>query len=113
MSAMYFLFCGRFLIFFKLFFSLPESMVKESKFRVLGGGCLLLKSLMVTIFFVNVTGLVPYVIRVSSHMVFSMCFGLSFWFGLVLSRLVFGKLHTSMSKLVFAGLPLGGGLVLC
>lgn len=98
---------------FRFIVILPYSMVKESKLRILSGSNLGLGSLFVTIFFINVTGLVPYVIRVSSHIVFSLCFGLRFWLRLVLSSLVTGKLYTSMSKLVFAGLSLVGGLVLC
>lgn len=113
MGISYFVYEGRAVTLFKIFVSLPGSMVKESKLRVLGGRSLGLKSLFITIFFVNITGLVPYVIRVRSHIVFSLCFGLRFWFSLVLSRLVAGKLHTSISKLVFAGLPLVGGLILC
>lgn len=113
MGLIFFLYSGRAVVLFGLFVSLPGFMVGESKLRVLGGGHLWLKSLFVTIFFVNMTGLVPYVISVRSHIVFSLCFGLSFWLSLVLSRLVAGKLHTSMSKLVFAGLPLVGGIVLC
>lgn len=92
---------------------LVEDIFKGSKISVIRGGNLLLSSLFFILFLCNVTGLIPFVIRVSSHLVFRMCFGLRFWLTLVLSSLVIGKLYTSISKLVFAGLPVVGGIVLC
>lgn len=113
MGFLYFSYRGRAFILFRLLVSLPGSIARDSKLRVLSGRSLMLKSLFVTILLINITGLVPYVISVSSHIVFRLCFGFRFWLSLVLSSLVAGKLHTSISKLVFAGLPLAGGLVLC
>lgn len=54
---------------------LAHFMVAESKLIVVGGSNMVLSSLFVLMFFCNVTGLVPYVVSVSSHLVFRLCFG--------------------------------------
>nr|YP_003208295.1 ATP synthase F0 subunit 6 [Lucinella divaricata]ABJ91108.1 ATP synthase F0 subunit 6 [Lucinella divaricata] len=104
---------GRVSTFMGIFWQLVFSGVSGSKVSVMGGGGLALSSLFMMLLFCNVSGLVPFVASSSSHLVFSLSFGSSFWLGLVLSSLVMGKLYTSMSKLVFAGLPVLGGMVLC
>lgn len=88
-------------------------MVARSKLVVLRGSHVLLVSLFIFLLFCNWVGLLPFVMGVRSHLVFRMSFGLSFWLRLVFSSLVVGRVYTSMSKLVFAGLPVVGGIVFC
>lgn len=104
---------GRLEAVFGRLVSLPLGMVKESKMGILGGSHLIIPCLFITLLGVNVVGLLPYSFRVRSHLVFRINFGLSFWLGLIMSRLVLGKLHTSMAKLVFSGIAVVGGMLLC
>lgn len=104
---------GRVSAFVSSFFGLVCRMVEGSKMSVIGRGRLMLRSLFLLLLLCNIRGLIPFVARSSSHLVFRLSFGFSFWLGLVLSSLVMGKLYTSISKLVFAGLPVVGGMILC
>nr|YP_010688217.1 ATP synthase F0 subunit 6 [Pillucina pisidium (Dunker, 1860)]WBR65411.1 ATP synthase F0 subunit 6 [Pillucina pisidium (Dunker, 1860)] len=112
-SLIYFCEMGRVSIIMKFSSELVYSVVSSSKLSIMGGGGLMINSLFTFLLFCNVSGLLPFVASSSSHLIFSVSFGFSMWFGLVMSSLVMGKLYTSMSKLVFAGLPVVGGMILC
>ncbi|MEW8611479.1 MAG: F0F1 ATP synthase subunit A [Candidatus Thiodiazotropha sp.] len=91
----------------------PLKIVRGSKLGLLGGSCLLLRSLFVSMLVSNLVGLFPYTISIRSHLVFSMRFAFPFWSSLIMSRVVFGRVFTSMAKLVMGGLPLLAGGILC
>lgn len=94
-------------------FEVPISMVRLSKLGIFGGSYLIMSRLFVGVLFVNVVGTIPYVLRMSSHFVYRLRFAFPFWFGLVSSRLALGGLRKCMAGLVFSGLPVAGGWVLC
>ncbi|MES9964013.1 MAG: F0F1 ATP synthase subunit A [Candidatus Sedimenticola sp. 20ELBAFRAG] len=87
--------------------------VRGAKIRAIGGSYLVVTSLFLLILFINLVGLLPYTFRVRSHIVFVLTFGFSFWFGLVSSRIVFGHVLTPMANLVFIGVGVLGGAILC
>lgn len=89
--------------------SVPLRIVYSSKIGIFGGSHLVLCTLFLTIFSINLIGRVPYSLRVRSHLVFRLSFGVPFWLGLVLSSLVFGKVRKSMAGLVFSGVPIAAG----
>lgn len=70
------------------FLAVSLTMVRKSTLGALGGSHLLLGRLFLVILMCNVTGIVPYTLRVRSHLVYSVRFALPFWLGLVLSRVV-------------------------
>ena len=69
---------GRAFVLFQSFLGLVQDMVDRSKLIALRGSRVLFGSLFLMMFFCNVVGLLPFVVRVSSHLVFRMCFGLRF-----------------------------------
>lgn len=87
--------------------------VRRSKLGMFGGFGLLLCTLFIIILFANVLGTLPYVLSMRSHFVFRSVFAFCFWFGLVFSSLVYGGVLRCMAGLVFSGLPVFGGWVLC
>lgn len=46
----------------------------------------LLAALFIFIIIINLIGLIPYIFRVSSHLVFSLAFGIPIWFRIIISR---------------------------
>lgn len=93
--------------------SIPFRIVNRSKIGIFGRSHLVLCTLFFTIFGINLIGRIPYSLRVRSHLVFRLSFGVPFWLGLVLSSLVFGKIWKSMAGLVFSGVPVVAGWFLC
>ena len=86
--------------------------VRSSKIGILRGSHLLLRSLFIFILIRNLTGVFPYAVSVRSHLVYRFSFAFPFWLGLVMSRVVIGRIFTSVAKLVLRGLPLlAGGLL--
>lgn len=61
-----------------IFWQLVFRVVRGSKVSVIGGGGLALSSLFIILLFCNVRGLVPFVARSRSHLVFSLSFGFRF-----------------------------------
>jgi len=53
--------------------------------RNLKGFDRILTSLFIFIIIINLAGLIPYIFRVSSHLVFRLAFGLPIWFSLIIS----------------------------
>lgn len=59
-------------------FIVPLKMVCGSKFGILGGAQLLLRRLFAFVLTSNVVGLLPYLLRIRSHLVFSIRFAFPF-----------------------------------
>lgn len=104
---------SRFWVMGLFLISIGAGMVSRSKISVFGGSQIRVVSLFVLILLVNFSGLLPYVFRVSSHLVFRVGFGFTFWLSLVMSSTVLGELMMSMAGLVFSGVILMGGMMLC
>lgn len=62
------------------------SLISRTKGRNLGGFSLIVSRLFCIIIIFNVVGLLPYVFRVTSHLVFSFVFAAPLWAGLLLRR---------------------------
>lgn len=64
----------------------------------------ILNSLFIFIIIINLFGLVPYIFRVSSHLVFSLAFGLSIWIRLIISG-IFIFFSTFLAIFLPSGAP--------
>lgn len=104
---------GRLEAVFDVLVGMPLGIVRRSKLKVFGGSYLMIVCLFIILIGVDIVGLLPYSFSVRSHLVFRISFGLSFWVRLVLSRLVLGRLRTSIAKLIFCGVVVVGGVFLC
>lgn len=51
----------------------------------LGGLTLILSPTLYTLIVINLTGIIPYIIRLSSHLLFTVTFGIPLWLALILS----------------------------
>lgn len=69
---------GRVSAFVNSFFGLVCRIVEGSKMSIIGGGRLMLRSLFLLLLLCNIRGLIPFVARSSSHLVFRLSFGFSF-----------------------------------
>lgn len=92
---------------------IPILMVRRSKLMFLGGSALMMSSLFITLFAVNVVGGIPYALSMSSHLVFRVGFAVPFWLGLLLSGVISGGLAGFLSGLVFKSTPVFGGWAFC
>nr|YP_009131232.1 ATP synthase F0 subunit 6 [Cryptochiton stelleri]AIA77081.1 ATP synthase F0 subunit 6 [Cryptochiton stelleri] len=89
----------------------PKNFMSSQVMRTLGkriGGFMnMVISIFLLLVFVNLLGLSPYVFSLSSHLSFAFCFGLPFWFSLILS----GSFH-NVSEVISHLLPSGAPSVL-
>ena len=85
--------------------TLAVSMVKRSGRRVIQGVGWLLTSLFLILVAINLAGLVPWVMRISSHLVFTVAIALPLWLARVLASS--GTPIKKIARLVGSGLPLG------
>nr|QVV23843.1 ATP synthase subunit 6 [Hyalomma aegyptium] len=67
--------------------------------------CLILTSLFLFIFFMNLMGLMPYIFTATSHLVITMFLAFPFWISLILYSFI-NKFNKSMSHLVPLGSPM-------
>nr|QIZ12597.1 ATP synthase F0 subunit 6 [Hemiarthrum setulosum] len=91
--------------------SFVESFMYEQVSRTLGkrisGFSNIVVSIFIFLMLVNLLGLFPYVFSLSSHLSFAFCFGLPFWFSLILSGSIF-----NLSEVVSHFLPSGAPSIL-
>lgn len=83
--------------------SLPVSLIYDQRIRTsrshLKGFPSLLVSLFVLIIIVNFGGILPYVFRTSSHLLFTLVLGLPLWLGLILSGIFYSASRVAASLL--------------
>lgn len=63
--------------------------VRRTIGKRISGFRIMVVSIFIGLILVNLLGLLPYVFRLRSHLSFAFCFGLPFWFSLILSGLFF------------------------
>ena len=89
-------------------FSLPLSIMYEQRLRTfrvhLKGFPSLLVSLFIILILINFSGILPYVFRFSSHLLFTLVLGLPLWLGLILSG-VFYSFRRVLASLLPSGAP--------
>lgn len=90
------------------FVSIPLRVIYEQSLRTfsvhLKGFPSLLVSLFILLVFTNFRGILPYVFRLSSHLLFTLVLGLPLWLGLILSG-VFYSLRRVLASLLPSGAP--------
>ena len=88
--------------------SLPLRIINEQRARTstshLKGLTSLLVALYILITIINFLGVLPYVFRTSSHLIFTFSFGLPLWLRLILSRASFSP-STTLAALLPGGAP--------
>ena len=85
--------------------SLAKSIVKRNKNNPIQGVGWLLTSLFLILVMINLAGLVPWVIRISSHLVFTVTLALPLWLARVLATT--SNPVKKLASLVGNGLPIG------
>lgn len=88
--------------------SLPLNIMVDQRSRTttthLAGLTTLLVSLYIILTLTNFVGIVPYVFSTSSHLIFTLSFGLPLWLALILSRACYRPI-TTLAALLPAGAP--------
>lgn len=80
------------------------SLVSRTKGRNLGGFALIITRIFSIIIVFNFIGLIPYVFRVTRHLVFSFVFALPLWLGLLLRRVTWNY-YSFIAHFLPAGAP--------
>lgn len=85
-----------------------HSIINEQASRTLGGSIKGFSSIISALFFLliisNLLGLTPYTFRITSHLIFSLSFGLPLWLSLIISRVQFSP-SSFIAHLLPAGAP--------
>nr|WRY69448.1 ATP synthase F0 subunit 6 [Acanthochitona defilippii] len=77
---------GNLILFLKSFM---YGQVSRTMGKYISGFSVMVISIFMVLILINLLGLLPYVFSLSSHLSFAFCFGLPFWFSLILSGLFF------------------------
>lgn len=89
-------------------FSIPTDVINQQSTRTstsnLKGLTTLLVALYILITIINFIGVIPYVFRTSSHLIFTLSFGLPLWLRLIISSATF-RPSTTLASLLPGGAP--------